>query len=117
MSKRTALAGVAVSVLALASLAPLTVAAADKPAAKASAAKWTPPRTPWGDPDLQGTWPLDQLGRTPLQRPAQYGDRLYFTDEEFKKAEADAAQVAAGAAKEEKDNKLGAGHWFEYGKT
>src|SRR6201994_461409 len=116
MSKRMALAGVAVSILALASLAPFAVAPPDKPAAKAGAAKWSPPRTPWGDPDLQGTWPLDQLGRTPLQRLDQYGDRLYFTDEEYKKAVADAAVVAAGAAREEKENKLGGGHWFEYGK-
>jgi hypothetical protein len=80
-----------------------------------AAPRWTPPRTPWGDPDLRGTWPLDQLGRTPLQRPPQYGDRLLLTDAEYKKAMADAAAANQGADKEEKTNKLGAGHWFEYG--
>src|SRR3569623_1310919 len=72
-----------------------TAAAAEepsKPAMSSAAAKWTPPKTPWGDPDLQGTWPLDQLGRTPLQRPAQYGDRLNQTDEEYKKAHAAAQE-------------------------
>jgi hypothetical protein len=118
MARRLAWAGVVLSVLALAATAPGVLAQESSPKpAKRAAAKWTPPRTPWGDPDLQGTWPLDQLGRTPLQRPTQYGDRLYFTDEEYKKAQADAAQVAAGAEREEKENKLGGGHWFEYGKA
>ena len=115
MSKRMALAGVAISILGLVALAPPTAGAADKPASKASSAKWTPPKTPWGDPDLQGTWPLDQLGRTPLQRPANYGDRLYLTDDEYKKALASAEEGLKGAEKEEKENKLGNGHWFEYG--
>lgn len=80
-----------------------------------SAQAWTPKKTAWGDPDLQGVWPLDELGRTPLQRPEQYGARLNLTDEEYKKALASAQQQALGAEREEKANKLGAGHWFEYG--
>jgi len=113
MVKRSVWIGVAASALMLvATVQPAMAADAAKPVAKKA---WTPPRTPWGDPDLQGTWPLDALGRTPLQRPPQYGDRLYLTDEEYKKA-LDSAEVALkGAEKEEKDNKLGAGHWFEYG--
>ena len=31
-------------------------------------AGWVPPKTPWGDPDLQGIWPLNYVGSTPLQR-------------------------------------------------
>jgi hypothetical protein len=44
-------------------------AAKATPAAKASpAAKaWTPTKTPWGDPDLQGVW--NDATSTPLQRP------------------------------------------------
>lgn len=30
---------------------------------------WTPPRTPWGDPDLQGQW--NNQSSTPLERPSQ----------------------------------------------
>lgn len=114
MARRLACAGVALSVLALAATAFAQEHPA-KPAKSGAAGKWTPPRTPWGDPDLQGTWPLDQLGRTPLQRPAQYGDRLNLTDEEYKKAVASAEEGLKGAEKEEKENKLGNGHWFEYG--
>jgi hypothetical protein len=89
--------------------------AAAGPHKGAAAPAWQPRKTAWGDPDLQGTWPLDQLGRTPFQRPAAYGNRLNLTDEEYAKALASAQQAAKGAEKEEKDNKLGAGHWFEGG--
>ena len=37
-------------------------------------------RTPWGDPDLQGTWSNATL--TPLQRPADLDDKEFFTPEE-----------------------------------
>jgi hypothetical protein len=44
---------------------------------------FNPPRTPWGDPDLQGFWPgVDMVG-VPLQRPARFGTRNVLTDEEF----------------------------------
>jgi len=40
----------------------------------------TAPRTPWGDPDLQGVW--DYRTITPLQRPERLGDREFLTEEE-----------------------------------
>jgi len=43
---------------------------------------WNPPRTPWGDPDLQGIWGAGYV-LTPLERPAKYGDRAFLTDEEI----------------------------------
>jgi hypothetical protein len=39
-------------------------------------------RTPWGDPDLEGTWSNATL--TPLQRPAELKDKEFFTPEEAK---------------------------------
>jgi hypothetical protein len=39
-----------------------------------------PPRTPWGVPDLQGTWSLPTM--TPLERPAGYEDRPRLTGAE-----------------------------------
>ena len=41
---------------------------------------WTAPRTPWGEPDLQGVWRYEQA--TPLERPKQFGNREFLTDEE-----------------------------------
>jgi len=79
------------------------------------AAGWSVPRTEWGDPDLRGTYPLDRIGRTPMQRRPEYGDRLLMTDQEYKKALDGAAQIAGGADREDANNQLGAGNWFEYG--
>ena len=45
-----------------------------------SAAAGEQPRTAWGDPDLQGTW--ETLERVPLERPEEFGDREFMTDEE-----------------------------------
>jgi hypothetical protein len=58
--------------------------AAPAPAKAAPAAKtWTQPKTPWGDPDLQGTWTSDDCIGTPMNRPANFGDRLYYTEQEL----------------------------------
>jgi hypothetical protein len=46
-------------------------------------AAYKAPRTPWGDPDIQGIWPATDMINVPLQRPDQYGNRLYLTDAEF----------------------------------
>jgi hypothetical protein len=40
-----------------------------------SAAKWPPPRTPWGDPDLQGWFTNVYEDGTPLERPDQFKGR------------------------------------------
>ncbi len=36
-------------------------------------AGWKMPKTPWGDPDLQGIYPLNYVGSVPLQRCAGGG--------------------------------------------
>ena len=46
-------------------------------------AGWTHPRTPWGDPDLTGVWPITDLNGTPVQRPANFGERRLLTDDEY----------------------------------
>ena len=38
------------------------------------------PRTPWGDPDLQGVWDFRTI--TPLERPAELADREFLSAEE-----------------------------------
>jgi len=56
-----------------------TLGAGQTPAAK----PWTTPKTPWGDPDLQGVWPGTDLVGTPLQRDPSLGTRAVLTDQEF----------------------------------
>src|SRR6266850_3001323 len=51
---------------------------------------WQQPMTPWGEPDLRGTWPLNHLISTPFQRPERFGDRRLMTDEEFAAAQKNA---------------------------
>jgi hypothetical protein len=53
-------------------LAPLCFAGADK--------TWTPPRTPDGQPDLQGVWTNSTL--TPLERPAELAGKTVLTERE-----------------------------------
>jgi len=48
--------------------------------AKPSAKSFTPPRTPDGQPDMQGIWSNAIL--TPLERPADLKDKAFFTKEE-----------------------------------
>ncbi len=48
-----------------------------------TAQKRTPPRTPGGDPDLQGLWPSFQLLSVPLERPVALGKKATLTDEEL----------------------------------
>ena len=41
----------------------------------AAAQTWTPPRTPWGDPDLQGNYSNKYEQGTPFERPAEFDGR------------------------------------------
>jgi hypothetical protein len=67
-------------------VAPLTPAAGQSPkATPKTAAKTTVnspavPKTPWGDPDLQGVW--NDATSTPLQRPGAIGVKDVLTDAE-----------------------------------
>src|SRR5579864_7691913 len=77
-------------ILALLSALVLTIvpAAAQAPTAAskaktAAAAKetWTPPRTPDGQPDLQGVWTNNSV--TPLQRPKELAGKEFYTEAEL----------------------------------
>ena len=65
-------------------------------AASAAAQKpYTPPKTPWGEPDFRGTYTSDNSIGIPFERPAQYADRRTLTDQEFAAREkANEEQVA-----------------------
>ena len=66
----TGAAVVLAGVIGLLELAQVPVAGQDREAL----------RTTWGDPDLQGIWTTNY--DTPLERPARYADREFFTEEE-----------------------------------
>jgi hypothetical protein len=84
--------------------------------AGAAKAKWTVPRTPWGDPDIQGLWPANDMQGTPYERPESFGTRATLTDREFaerqsaraKQAQADGeVYVASG----QRNGIGGPSHW------
>src|SRR5262245_12009581 len=96
-----------------------------------TAKPYSVPRTPWGDPDLQGMWPGNISA--PLQRPADLGERATLTEAEFAQreaqaraqAEADSQQFVAAPAGQGRGGRGGGGrggggigppdHWLERG--
>ena len=65
--------------VAVALAAPAVVLVAEPARAQAAAARaadgWTPPRTLWGDPDLQGQWTNMREAQTPFERPDALAER------------------------------------------
>jgi hypothetical protein len=102
---------------------------AKQPASGGTDDAYRPPRTSWGDPDLEGKWPSTNMAGVPLQRPESFGIRNVLTDAEFAERQAQASrQVAQDNADFDFDNpsvpfgQVGGGqsppqHWFERGET
>jgi hypothetical protein len=79
----------------------------------AAAQNW---RTPWGDPDLQGSW--SNATTTPLQRPAKYAGREFLTPEERREQDKETAVGTdrRGAPGSDKDvNDAYNAFWWERG--
>jgi hypothetical protein len=75
-----------------------------------SAQSWTPPKTSWGEPDLQGYWPSVEMLGVPFERPV--GEHAILTDEEFarlpsKRRTPNANDFFFGDSRD---------HWRDYGK-
>lgn len=66
------------------------------------------PRTPWGDPDLQGVWSSDDLENVPMSRPAN-ATGLYLDDAAFAARQ---AQVDRGAR--QRDSNADSTFRFDY---
>jgi hypothetical protein len=113
---------------ALIASAAMVQVAAQAPAktdgSKQSGKAWTHPRTPWGDPDIQGLWPSTNVAGAPFERPEQFAGRALLTDEEFstrsKEFAADAERVRQGteasakiASPPDGDSGGGPAHWGE----
>ena len=75
---------------------------------------YTPPRTPWGDPDLQGAFTNSNESQTPMERPQELeGQRLEeITPEELSRLnqQRNQARTKADEARWELRSPL---HWFE----
>jgi hypothetical protein len=93
MLRRTIMQAALAVMMTLAALLGAVSLRAQAPSDQAAAA-YNPPRTPWGDPDLQGIWPGTDMVGVPFERPDQFGTRLFLTEEEFKARESQAEKQA-----------------------
>jgi hypothetical protein len=70
----------------------------------AGSAAYTAPRTPWGEPDLQGIWTGDALAGVPLERPSP-------TSKALTKEEADKRRAGATGGLDPSREGLGSYGW------
>src|SRR5438128_7365717 len=64
-----------VSIDAQTASGPASKASSASAPSASSAKKYTPPRTPWGDPDLQGNYTNKYEQGTPFERPDEFAGR------------------------------------------
>ena len=81
----------------------------------AAAKTYTTPKTPWGDPDLQGIW--NNATSTPLQRPAALGEKAELTEDEAAEYQ---EEVATNLTRDRRDggpeadvNRAYNDHWMD----
>src|SRR5436190_23017325 len=60
-------------------------------APKAATKGWYPPRLPDGHPDLQAIWSYATI--TPFERPREFADKAFFTEQEAAEFEKRASQT------------------------
>ncbi len=89
-------------------------------ASSAAAQNYTVPRTPWGDPDLQGVFTSDDMINVRTERPEEFGDRLFLTEEEYNaRIEQNERNIASRTEEFAGDNPRitinPPGHWLEWG--
>jgi len=106
---------IAALALAGAALAQAALAQDDLTALPPVAKDYRPDPTPWGEPDLRGTWPIDYLNGTPMQRTEEQGNRVFMTEEEFAERAERIARLAGRYENEDSQDALGQGHWVEMG--
>jgi hypothetical protein len=76
------------------------------------------PKTPWGDPDLNGVWPDIDMVRVPVQRAPQYGNRLFMTGDEHASLEKREQEQIVRMVNDGAGGATGApGWWVEWGKS
>jgi hypothetical protein len=83
---------------------------------------WSPPKTPWGDPDIQGVFTTKDEANTPFERPDEWAGRRMddITPKEFAEAVARRQQEAverapfAGGGEAEQGVAIAVPiHWFD----
>ena len=118
-SRKSGLAIAAASLVvavAMAGSAPAVAQDGDLTVVPAVPKDFVPAKTPWGEPDLRGGWPIDHLnGRTPLERDPTYGNRAFLNEEEYAAKVSQVEALEQRFENEDSEGKMGIGHWAEMG--
>jgi hypothetical protein len=86
--------------------------------AQAATAPYVPPRTPWGDPDIQGNWTNVDENGIPLERPGDFAGKQLEEVDDSELAELVKARNEASVARAPgiggRDTGAGPVHWYEH---
>jgi len=98
---------------------PATQSAQSRAVGAAGGPAYSPAKTPWGDPDLQGTYTNKDENGIPMERPNQFdGKRLEDVDDSSEFAdivrERNERAAAAAAGIGGRDTGAGPVHWYEH---
>ena len=102
------------TIVAVVVVAATVAASAQQGPASSAGGVFKAPRTPWGDPDLQGIWPTGPLMVVPFERPPDMGTRSTLTAEE---AAARNAAVEAASSATAPPTAFLQPFWNEYGRA
>jgi len=118
---RTALSGVVGIAILVGCWTTMSAQSLAGRAGAAARSEFSPPRTPWGDPDIQGTYTNKDENGTPMEQPPDLaGKRLEdFGEKEMaalrierqQRAKAGAARIGGSQAE---DTGAGPSHWYEH---
>jgi len=79
---------------------------AEQTAAAVTDPGWQVPRFSWGDPNLEGTFTSRDMSGIPMERPEQFGTRMYLTPEELEERRNAPDRNAALAGNQSDENRL-----------
>jgi hypothetical protein len=119
-SRLVAVGTLAVAIALVASASSLVAQTSPKPVGVAGPSGKSPtrakvvPRTPWGDPDLQGVWTSDEESGVPFERPNGLGSKDVLEGEELDRVlEQREQQRAENAPLAGGETGAGPTHWYE----
>ena len=91
--------------MTLVSFQPVGIAGQTPAATAKTATTWKLPRTPDGQPDLQGTWTNGTV--TPFERPGEISGKAFLTEEEAAALERQATERRASASRTRRPGDVG----------